>query len=411
MKKLFKKRNVIIFILVLIVGVAGYIGNDFAMRVSVEMYQVEIGAVEETFVEDGFIDAVKTSEIQAAISGTVEEVLKEVGDVVTKDDVLLLFDDEVILYQIEGLDAEIKALDFQLLEASKPADQERITNASIAVSQAKGNKNKAKDDYENNLVLFNSGNLSQSALDQSKKLYDDALKAYNIAINESKLVNKGVSENIESQYQASIEALYAQKKILESQLEDYAVDAPMAGTVLSSHVKSGHYVMIGQPLYEIADLSQLKLVCEILEDDYHLIDRDSHVRLYDKILDKYYDASISKIYPKSESSISDLGIKQNRVKIEVLPNESLEDYIVGQTLDIEFVIHEKPSVKRVPIDAVFKSKGEYYVFVVMNGMIEQKLVEVGIEGDDYYEILSGLESGDDIVKVITNDLEEGLKIK
>lgn len=411
MKKLFKKRNVIIFILVLIVGVAGYIGNDFAMRVSVEMYQVEIGAVEETFVEDGFIDAVKTSEIQAAISGTVEEVLKEVGDVVTKDDVLLLFDDEVILYQIEGLDAEIKALDFQLLEASKPADQERITNAGIAVSQAKGNKNKAKDDYENNLVLFNSGNLSQSALDQSKKLYDDALKAYNIAINESKLVNKGVSENIESQYQASIEALYAQKKILESQLEDYAVDAPMAGTVLSSHVKSGHYVMIGQPLYEIADLSQLKLVCEILEDDYHLIDRNNHVRLYDKILDKYYDASISKIYPKSEASISDLGIKQNRVKIEVLPNEPLEGYIVGQTLDIEFVIHEKPSVKRVPIDAVFKSKGEYYVFVVMNGMIEQKLVEVGIEGDDYYEILSGLESGDDIVKVITNDLEEGLKIK
>lgn len=411
MKKLFRKRNIIIFIIVIVLGVGGYIGNDYAMRVSVEMYEVEMGPVEETFVEDGFIEAVKTSEVQASLSGTVEEVLKEVGDVVSKDDVLLLFDDEVILYQIEGVEAEIRALDFQLLEASKPADQERITNASIAVSQARDNKNKLKDDYENNLVLFNSGNLSQTALDASKKLYDDSLKAYNIAINESKLVNKGISENLESQYQASIEALYAQKKILESQLEDYTVDAPMAGTVLSSHVKSGHYVMVGQPLYEIADLSKLRLACEVLEDDYHLLEMDTHVRLYDKVLDQYYDANITKIYPKSEAAISDLGIKQNRVKIEVSPREPLAGYIVGQTLDIEFVIHEKTSVKRVPIDSVFKSKGEFYVFVVMNGVIEQKLVEVGIEGDDYYEITSGLESGDEIVKVITNDLEEGLKIK
>ena len=410
MKKFLSKRNIIISICVVILGIGGYFVNDYTTRVEVELHQVDMGDVVESFTEDGYIEAVKTAEVQAAISGNVDELFVSVGDKVLDEDVLLLFDDDVLNYQIEGVEAEIKALDYQLLEVSKPADQERINNANIAASQARSNRDKAKKDYEDNLALYSSGNLSKVALDSSEKLYNDAVKAYSMAINESKLINKGISENVTSQYEASIDALYAQRKILERQLEDYTVDSPMGGIVLASHVKSGNYVMVGQPLFDIADLSQLKLVCEILEDDYSTITMDTPVVLKDKNTEEMFNGKIIKIYPRSEAAVSDLGIKQNRVKIEVEPTENLEGYIVGQSLELEFVTMKETTL-RVPIDAVYKSQGKYFVFVVNNGIIKSKEIEVGIEGEEYYTVTSGLSENDEIVKVITNDLAEGQKVK
>jgi HlyD family secretion protein len=204
--------------------------------------------------------------------------------------------------------------------------------------------------------------------------------------------------------------LYTQKKILERQLDDYTVTSPMTGIVLSQPVKVGHYTMTGQELLEIADLSQLKLMCEILEDDYNTITNDTVVQLYDKHNDIYFGAAVSKIYPKSESTISDLGIRQNRVKIEIIPTENLQHYIVGQELDVEFIIHDINTI-RVPVDSVYKSKGDYYVFVIENNILKSKNIELGVEGEDFYEVLSGLSKDDKIVKVISNDLEEGQKVK
>ncbi|MBI9011450.1 MAG: efflux RND transporter periplasmic adaptor subunit [Clostridiales bacterium] len=410
MKKILSKKMIIICLALIVLSVGGYYYYDYSLQVEVELYETERGPVVEIIVEDGYIEAVHTAEIQSNVSGTVDNVYVDVGDSVNEGDVILSFDEDILLLQIERLESEIKALDFQLLEASKPADQERIRNASILVSQAKSTRDKAKKDYDDNLSLYSSGALSKNALDLSEKLYNDSVKAYNIAINDSNLINKGISVNVISQYNASIDALYTQKKILERQLLDYSIASPMSGVVLSKYVKVGHYAMMGQQLLEVADLSELRLICEILEDDYNAITVDTNVRLYDKHNKVYYDAVVNKVYPKSESSISDLGIRQNRVRIEVVPTNPLEGYIVGQELDVEFIIHDIQAV-RVPVDAVYKSNGDYFVFIVKDNVLISQQIEVGIEGEDYYEIKSGLNAGDKIVKVINNDLEEGQKVK
>lgn len=411
MKKYLSKKYIIIYVVIAILSVAGYYGNEYSSKVEVDLHTVDTGEVIELLLEDGYIEASKTAEVQSSISGIVEEVFATTGDVVNKDDVLLVFDDDVLNLQLEQLDAQIKSLDFQLLEASKPADRERINNASILVNQAKTNRDQSKKDYDSNLALFNSGSISKNELEASENIYNANVSSYNLAVNDLRLLNKGISSNIKSQYNASIEALYAQKKIIEKQIGDYSIKTSMSGTVLSNDVKVGHFVNVGQQLYEIADLSRLRLVCDILEDDYNAINTDSIVNLHDKNTNEYYSAKITKIYPKSETTISELGIKQNRVKVEIEPTDKLTGYIVGQELDVEFEINKSENSIRVPIDSVYKSKGEYFVFTINEGMLASTLVEIGIEGEDYYEIKSGLTEGAEIVKLITNDLSEGQKLK
>lgn len=411
MKKHFSKKRIIIYIACIILIVAGYYGNEYSKKIEVELYTVDSGEVVEILLEDGYIEAVKTSEVQSIVSGVVEEVFASSGDVVSEDDVLVIFDHNVLDLQVEGLNAQIKALDYELLEASKPTDRERINSAKILVEQRKQEMDQRKIDYDDNLALYNSGVISKKELVASENIYNSSVTSYNLAVNDLQLLNKRISENVKSQYNASIDSLYAQKKILEKQISDYSVAAPMSGTVLSSYIKVGHFAAVGQLLYEIADLNNLRIVCDILEDDYNTISKDTPVRIHDKNTDEYFDSKITKIYPKSETTVSELGIKQNRVKIEIDPIDNLKGYIVGQELDVEFIVNKRDDVVRVLVDSVYKSKGEYFVFTVKEGTLFSTPIEIGVEGEDYYEITSGLSEGVEIVKLITNDLSEGQKLK
>lgn len=406
-----KKKRFWIVLIVLLISAGSYFAYESSQHMALDMFVVEEGHVVQSFVEEGIIEAVHTAEIQSRVSGTVKETLKEIGDDVYEKEKLLLFDDDVIVLQIEGVEAEIKALNYQLIEASKPVDQERMTNASLAVTRARDYKDQMKKNYEDQMVLFHSGHLSQRDLDASKKAYDDAVSLYYQAVNESKLINKGISESLESQYQASIEAAFSKQKVLERQLQDYDVISPMKGTVVSTFVKTGHFVQVGQPLYEIADLNVLRLSCDVLEEDYHLIDLNTPVMLIDSTQDIEYDGKIIKIYPKSSAYTSNLGIQQNRVKVFIDPRENLQNYIVGQTLDIKFITKQVNSVIRVPVDAVVQWDSDHYVFINNEDILSKQSIVVGLKGNDYYEVVSGLTVGDEIVNVITNELDEGIKLK
>ena len=62
-----------------------------------------------------------------------------------------------------------------------------------------------------------------------------------------------------------------------------------------------------------------------------------------------------------------------------------------------------------------KNKGKNVVFVVKGNTVEQRFVETGIVGDRDYEILSGLQEGEEIVTgsfvAISRELYDGAKVK
>ena len=59
-------------------------------------------------------------------------------------------------------------------------------------------------------------------------------------------------------------------------------------------------------------------------------------------------------------------------------------------------------------------KGTNVVFIYNNGIVNERVVETGIVGDRDYEIVSGLEEGDEIVTgsfiAISRELSDGMKV-
>jgi HlyD family secretion protein len=86
-------------------------------------------------------------------------------------------------------------------------------------------------------------------------------------------------------------------------------------------------------------------------------------------------------------------------------------YILNQVLDLEFIVDERASALRIPLDSYYTDNEEHFVFINNNGVAESKKIDIGLIGEDYVEIEDGLLKGDQIIEVLDNDISEGMSIK
>ena len=65
----------------------------------------------------------------------------------------------------------------------------------------------------------------------------------------------------------------------------------------------------------------------------------------------------------------------------------------------------------IPVDAVYYSGGNAYVYLYEDGKAKKASIEVGINDDDYVEVTDGLSADDLVVSTWSNNLYEGADIQ
>ena len=121
--------------------------------------------------------------------------------------------------------------------------------------------------------------------------------------------------------------------------------------------------------------------------------------------------TVRKIHPQAMSKISDLGIEQKRVKVEINIEDSLEGLRPGYDLDVKIIINSRKNVLLVPENAVFEKEEKDFVFVNENGKAVLREINKGIESTKQIEVISGLKEGEMVIMSPDKSLEEGLAIK
>ena len=408
MKKYLTKKWILIAGIVTVV--LGAVGGYYYLSggTPVTTVSADRGKVEMIIEETGTIDSRHRVMLKASAADTVQTVAVRTGDAVFKDDVLAELDHKLLDSQIEGIEAQLKNVELQLLEALAPKDQALINQAQAAVQQASIAYEQAKKDLAIQQELVAGNYISQASFD----VYDNQAKLtrqqLTIAQSQLQITRKGISENVEGQFEAQIDQLESQLNALEAQLEDYVIVAPFDGVITEKLIDEGAYVMPGEPIMELSDFNEMKVIVDLLEDDLHWISEETPLTL--TFGEGEYMGQITQIHPKAKETVSELGIRQNRVEVEILLMQGLENAIIGQEADVIFVPAILDNVLRVPIDVVYQSQNQYFVMAVEDEILVEKVVTVGLEGEDYYEILEGLQEGDVVVKNLSNDLEVGMKV-
>lgn len=405
-----KKRKIIIAIALLVgLAIVAYLATN--QGTEVDYYTIDSGNVIDKIDSDAKIQSDEVNTLYALVNGEISEILFEVGDQVNAGDEIATIDSESIENQIKGIEAQINQVNYTLKERAAPADQERFDKLEYEMNALSIQLDRAEETYENNQTLFETGAISKAELDQSQDQVNILKNQISSVREDLKLLRNSISNNVEMQYQAQIQGLEAQKATLENSLNNTTITSDYQGVITEKMVQKGQFITQGQPIVEVANLDTITLMADVLESDVNQISKSTKVLIEDSIADQMVEGTITKIYPKIYSEISELGIKQNKVNIEVTPTSLSNGYLLNQNIEISFVIDERENVIRVPLESYYATNGESYVFINDGGEAVSKTIKVGLEGEDYIEVTEGLAEGDEIIETLDTEIEEGMKIQ
>ena len=108
--------------------------------------------------------------------------------------------------------------------------------------------------------------------------------------------------------------------------------------------------------------------------------------------------------------MSELGVVQYRVPVEVVPNTGQPSMRPGYPVEIEIITAEVVALA-VPREAIFTQDNTDQVFKIKNGHAALTAVELGLEGEEYIEVVAGLEPGDIVIMNPPKEVAAGVKVK
>jgi cobalt-zinc-cadmium efflux system membrane fusion protein len=172
-------------------------------------------------------------------------------------------------------------------------------------------------------------------------------------------------------------------------LSDYAVTAPLAGTVLSRNVAVGDLAG-DSPLFEIADLSKLWV-------DIHLFGADAEhlhaglpvevMRLSDNVR---ASTKIDRVLPGMATA------SQSTVARAVVINTD-GNWRPGASVRVRVSVSQDAVARVVPLEAIQTLRGQEVVFVKEGEKYQARPVKLGRRDSHFAEVVEGVALGDDIV--------------
>jgi Cu(I)/Ag(I) efflux system membrane fusion protein len=170
--------------------------------------------------------------------------------------------------------------------------------------------------------------------------------------------------------------------------ENIAVPSPASGFVIEKNVVEGASVEAGMRLYRIAALNKVWVEAEVYEADLAQvrIGQRASVTL-DYLPGRAYEATVSNVYPYLDPTT-----RTGRVRLEIANTEL---YLrPGMYASVELSCELGTRVQ-VPAAAVVYTGPRRLAFVDSGGgRFRPQEVQIGIESNGMYEVLSGLSPGD-----------------
>lgn len=309
--------------------------------------QVEYREVAQTYSAEGLVEATRQSTVSAQIAGRVKEVNFDVGDRVSKGQIILRIDEREAAQALAGSQAQ--------------------------VVQAQANVQNARSTYDRSKQLFAQKFISQAALDKAQV-------DYKVALAQAAASEAGAG-------QAGLVHGYT------------AVVAPYGGVVAARMVELGEMVMPGKPLMTGFDPSEMRVVVSVPQYKMTDIGTRPEVMVEVPSLSRWLKAASIRVQP-----IADARTHSTQVRVYLPANES--GLYPGMFVRAHFVVGK---VKRLVVSgsAVLRRSEVAAVYVVdEKGIVKLRQIRVGEVADGLVEILSGLKAGE---KVALDPVKAGMK--
>jgi HlyD family secretion protein len=400
-----------------LVGANLYFKKDAGPTVTVE--SIKARDLEAIVSASGKIQPKRLVNITAETSGRVVVLAVNEGDRVKKQQFLLQIDPKSLRTRVDSGSASLLAA-----EASLDQLRQSVETARVQIDQTKKNLARQKD-------LSNQQLTTRESLEKA----ESDLKSAESALSEREKLVAAQSARIAQERAGLQNAQYDLNKV--------RIESPIDGIVTRRNIQEGETAVIGTMnnagtvLLTLADMSIIQAEVEVDETNIPNVSLGQIAKItIDALPDRTFKGHVSEI---GNSPIQTTGTttQATNFKVVVMLDEPIPDVRPGFTCTADITTATRSAVTAVPIPAVAVRELVYDannqvvkapidprrrrkstietvavaaelkpgetrketegVFVVRTGKVEFLTIKLGISGDKYFEVLSGLTAGDQVV--------------
>jgi HlyD family secretion protein len=236
-----------------------------------------------------------------------------------------------------------------------------------------------------------------SKLENAFSDVDTARGALDSAKANLELTRKSIRDVDLKPQQAIVEQAQIALDQSKEKLNETKIIAPIDGMVVAINGEVGEFANAGAPIVKLLGENNLQIEANIPETDIYSVKLDDITQInFDALSsDEMYAGKVVEIEPDA-TVIS--GVIYYKITIEL--DEPDDRIKTGMTANIDVISERKENVLRLPLRAIKDEEGTQYVEILQNGVPLKKEVEVGLKGDTFYEILSGVSEGEEIITFV-----------
>ena len=387
------KKNLsiaIVVILVLIVAVAIYYftGAQVPKTLKTGNFNtttVERGEVVATLEATGVIESENEVLVLSPAASIVKNILKEPGNQVISGEIIL---------QLQTLPVED--------DIEKLKDQLEMKRNNLEKTQLNSQSTKLDLDYNEEVKRLKIVSLKAQLSDKEQLLEVGGISPARVeeTKQEITLAEKDLAMLVQKnsirlkQLIAEEKGLLLQIRMDEKMLEEkqellgkMSVRAPSSGIILNINAHVGEKVPADKMLVQMSDLSTFKLNGSVDEKYASQIKTGSPV--FVTVEGEQLKGLIGSVTPMVEN---------NKVQFNVhLDENNHPKLIANQNVQIQIFSHKKDNVLRIKKLPDFEPGKPCKIFVVEGDKAVKREITIGITGNDYCEIISGLKEGDIVI--------------
>lgn len=345
--------------------------------------QVQRGNLVESVVASGHVETPYRVEIGSQITGTVDDVLVQEGERVSKGQPVISLESRELkaaVVQAQGAVAQANARIRQLDELTLPSAHEALT-------QAQANLLNAQKTFDRTSHLAMDGYATRQALDDAQKVLDIARTQVRTAEFQVYTASPGGSDYVMAQSQ--LNQAHANLDTAESRLAYATISAPRDGVLITRAVERGTVVQPGKALLVLAPAGEVQLVLQIDERNLGKISLGQKaLASADAYPDQRFAAIVSYINP---------GIDITRASVEVkLTVANPPDYLrQDMTVSVDIEVAARDQTLVLPIRSVHDVlSGQPWVLGLKDGRAAKRPVRLGLRGNTVLEITEGMAAGE-----------------
>lgn len=204
---------------------------------------------------------------------------------------------------------------------------------------------------------------------------------------------------------AALKMAEADLALIQARLDKTRITAPFTGLVGARRVSPGAFVRTGQPITDLANLDELRIIFYAPERYVPYLRRGAQVSVSTPAYPGY------ELKGRTDVVESVVDPQTRNIKIVARVSNRGRKFRPGMSANVSAVLSEKKNSLLIPDEAVFAEGDQNLVYVIKpDSTVTRQPVTLGIRLSNAVEVLEGLQAGTRVVSAGHQKLFEGAKV-